>query len=80
MLIFVPTLNIELWECLFISIMTVQKTWAGLQQKFIFKMLKKKKKKEGEDEEEGRGLEGGREDWGWRIVSKRKVNKGSSQN
>jgi len=45
-------------------------------------MVKKKKKKkgEGENEEEGRGLEGGREDWGWRIVSKRKVNKGSSQN
>lgn len=40
----------------------------------------KKKEGAGVDEEERRGLEGGREDWGWRIVSKRKVNKGSGQN
>lgn len=61
--------------------MIIQKTWAGLQQNSILQMIKKKKKGgEGVDEEERRGLEGGREDWGWRIVSKRKVNKGSSQN
>lgn len=53
--------------------MIIQKTWAGLQQNSILQMIKKKKKKEeGVDEEERRGLEGGREDWGWRIVSKKK--------
>ena len=67
MLIFVPTLNIELWKCLFISTLTTQKTWAGLQQNYILQMVKKKKREreregEGEEEEEGRGLEGGRED------------------